>query len=155
MVIDSPGDTRAASMGGMLVTRMMKRGVRAVVIDGALRDGGELATLDFPSWSAAITATTRLSYHHVADLQVPITCAGVAVYPGDVMHSDGDNVIVVRATWAAEMADLCESRDALEGYVALRIQRGESLWGLYPASEETRAQYREWLTRGSPALDRI
>jgi len=152
MVIDSRNDATAASMGNMLVTRMMKRGARAVVTDGAFRDGAELAGMNFPSWCAGITATTRLSYHHVADLQVPIACAGVAVYPGDVIHGDADNVTVIPAHLAAELAELCEAQDELEAYLALRVQRGEALWGLYPPSPETREAYREWAAAGKPAL---
>jgi regulator of RNase E activity RraA len=152
MVIDSRRDAAAASMGNMLVTRLMKRGVKAVVTDGALRDGSELARLDFATWSAGVTATTRLSFHHVADLNVPIACAGVAVYPGDVIHGDADNITVVPAHLAAEMAELCEAQDDLEGYLALRVQRGEALWGLYPPSEQTRAQHRQWVAAGRPAL---
>jgi regulator of RNase E activity RraA len=152
MVIDSRGDARAASMGNILVARMMKRGARGVVSDGAFRDGDELRQLDFPVWSAAVTATTRLSYHHVADLQVPIACAGVAVYPGDVIHGDGDNLCVIPAHLAAELAEICEAQDQLETYLALRIERGEALWGLYPPSEATREQYRAWLAAGKPAL---
>ena len=153
MVIDSRHDASAASMGNMLVTRMMKRGARAVITDGAFRDGQELSRMDFPAWSAGITATTRLSYHHVADLQVPISCAGVAVYPGDVIHGDADSVSVIPAHLAAELADICEAQDQLEAYLALRIERGEALWGLYPPSEATRVQYREWVAGGRPALD--
>jgi regulator of RNase E activity RraA len=152
MVIDSRRDDTAASMGNMLVTRMMKRGARAVITDGAFRDGHELGRMDFPSWSAGITATTRLSYHHVADLQVPISCAGVAVYPGDVIHGDADNVSVIPTHLASELADLCEAQDDLEAYLAQRVQRGEALWGLYPPSDTTRAQHREWVAAGRPTL---
>jgi regulator of RNase E activity RraA len=152
MVIDSRRDASAASMGNMLVTRMVRRGVRAVVTDGAFRDGSELAAMDFPTWSAGVTATTRLSYHHVADLNVPISCAGVAVYPGDVIHGDADNISVIPAHLAAEMADVCEAQDDLEGYLAQRVSRGEALWGLYPPSDATRAQHRQWVAAGRPAL---
>ncbi|MDS1139665.1 ribonuclease activity regulator RraA [Pusillimonas sp. SM2304] len=152
LVIDSNKDGRAASMGNMLVTRMMMRGARAVVTDGTFRDGTELSEMDFPVWSTGVTATTRLSYHHVADLQVPIGCAGVAIYPGDVIHGDGDNITVVPAHLAAEMADLCEARDDIEAYLALRVRAGEPLWGLYPPSPETRAQYHDWVAQGRPAI---
>lgn len=153
MVIDSRRDASAASMGNMLVTRMMKRGARGVVTDGAFRDGAELAAMAFPTWCAGITATTRLSYHHVADLEVPISCAGVAVYPGDVIHGDADNITVIPAHLAAELADVCEAQDDIEAYLALRVQRGEALWGVYPPSEATREQYRAWVAAGRPALD--
>ena len=139
-------------MGHMLITRMMKRGVRAVVTDGAFRDGREIAQLPIPAWCAGVTATTRLSYHHVADLQVPISCAGVAVYPGDVIHGDADNITVVPAALAVEMAALCELQDDLESYLAMRVQRGEPLWGLYPPSDATRAEHKAWVAAGRPPL---
>jgi regulator of RNase E activity RraA len=153
LVVDSRSDVSAASIGNLLATRLLKRGVRAVVTDGAFRDGSEIAALPLPAWCAAITATTRLSYHHVADLQVPISCAGVAVYPGDVIHGDGDNITVLPSAWAAEMADLAEAQDALEAYIEQRIRRGEALWGLYPPSDDTRAQYRAWVAAGRPPLE--
>ena len=152
LVIDSNRDGRAASMGSMLITRMMMRGARAVVTDGSFRDGTDLRAIDFPVWSTGVTATTRLSYHHVADLQVPIGCAGVAVYPGDVIHGDGDNVTVIPAHLALEMADLCEKRDHIEAYLALRVQAGEALWGLYPPNDATRNQYAQWVAAGRPAI---
>jgi len=152
MVIDSRRDSSAASMGNLLVTRMMKRGARAVVTDGALRDGAALAAMPFPSWCAGVTATTRLSYHHVADMDVPISCAGVAVYPGDVIHGDADNISVIPAHLAAELADVCEAQDEIEAYLALRLQRGEALWGIYPPSDATRAEHQTWVAAGRPAL---
>jgi regulator of RNase E activity RraA len=152
LVIDSNRDGRAASMGSMLITRMMMRGARAVVTDGSFRDGRDLAAMDFPVWCTGITNTTRLSYHHVADLQVPIGCAGVAVYPGDVIHGDGENITVIPAAMAEEMADLCEKRDDIEAYLALRVRAGEPLWGLYPPDERTRAAYRAWCEAGRPPI---
>lgn len=152
VVIDSNRDPRAASMGNMLVTRMMMRGARGVVTDGAFRDGTELSSMDFPVWSGGVTATTRLSYHHVADLQVPIGCAGVAIYPGDVIHGDGENISVIPAHCAEEMTKLCEVQDDLEAYLALRVQAGEKLWGLYPPSPETRAEHKSWVAAGRPAI---
>jgi regulator of RNase E activity RraA len=153
MVIDSRNDPSAASMGNMLLTRMQVRGVRGVITDGAFRDGSEIARMDIPAWCRGVTATTRLSYHHVADLNVPIACAGVAVYPGDVIHGDADNITVVPGHLAAEMAELCEAQDDLEAYLARRVQRGEALWGLYPPSPEAREQHRAWVAAGRPALE--
>jgi regulator of RNase E activity RraA len=152
VVIDSRRDGSAASMGNMLVTRMMMRGGRGVVSDGSFRDGTELAAMDFPVWGAGVVATTRLSFHHVADLQTPIACGGIAVYPGDVIHGDGDNITVIPAHLAAELADACEARDDIEAYLALRVQAGEALWGVYPPSEATRSEYHSWVEAGRPPI---
>ncbi len=150
LVIDSNKDGRAASMGNMLITRMMMRGARGVITDGQVME--MVANKDYWGHKAGVTATTRLSYHHVADLQVPIGCAGVAVYPGDVIHGDGDNITVIPAHLAEQMADQCEQRDDIEAYLALRVQAGEALWGLYPPSDATRQQHLAWVAAGRPAI---
>ena len=149
LVIDSRNDVRAASMGNMLLTRMMVKGVAAVITDGSFRDGAEIATLDMPAFATDVVASTRLSYHHVADLEVPIACAGVAVYPGDIIVGDADGVTVVPRHVAPDIIDDCEKRDRLEAYLAERVKTGEALWGVYPPTDATRADYQAWVAAGS------
>jgi regulator of RNase E activity RraA len=144
IVVDSRGDTSAASGGDMLMTRAMVRGAAGFVTDGGLRDGHTLASLPFPTYAREVTITTRAAFHHVADLQVPIGCAGVAVYPGDVLVGDRDGVVVIPRAIAADIAGPALEQEQLEAYVQTRISGGEPLWGNYPPSEETRAQYQAW-----------
>lgn len=152
LVIDSRDDPRAASAGNILVTRLLARGARAIVTDGALRDGSEIAAMALPAYARGITATTRISYHHVADLQVPIGCAGVAVYPGDIIVGDADGLTVVPAHLAEELADICEKQDDIECYLAMRIAAGEALWGVYPPSAQSYADYEAWVAGGRKPL---
>ncbi|MGI4955072.1 MAG: ribonuclease activity regulator RraA [Janthinobacterium lividum] len=153
MMIDSRNDPRAASMGNMLLTRMHRRGVVGVVTDGSFRDGSEIAGMEIPAYSREIVASTRLSYHHVADLNVPIACGGVAVYPGDIVHGEKDGITVIPRHVALDVLAACEARDPLENYLALRIQAGEALWGVYPPTDEARADFEAWKAAGSdPAL---
>jgi regulator of RNase E activity RraA len=144
IVVDSGGDTSAASGGDMLMTRAMVRGAAGFVTDGGLRDGHVLASLPFATYAREVTITTRAAFHHVADLQVPIGCAGVAVYPGDVLVGDRDGVVVIPRAIAAEIAGPALEQEQLEAYVQTRIKGGEPLWGNYPPSEETKAQYKAW-----------
>lgn len=149
LVVDSRGDTRAASGGDMLMTRAWKRGVAGFVTDGGLRDGHVLSQLPFPTYAAAVTITTRAAWHHVADLQVPIGCAGVAVYPGDVLVADRDGIIVVPRALAAEIADPSLEQEKLEAYVSTKIHAGEPLAGNYPPGEDTIAEYKRSLEEPS------
>jgi len=84
-VIDSRRNASAASAGGILVTRLWQRGVAGIVTDGGLRDAPDIARLPFPAYHAAPAAPTNLIKHHAVDLDVPIACGEVPVYPGDVM----------------------------------------------------------------------
>ena len=153
LVIDSRCDMSSASAGNVLLTRMMVKGCAGIVTDGGLRDGLEIAQMAFPAYCQGVVASTRLSTHHAADLNVPISCAGVAVYPGDILVGDGDGVTVIPRAMAAELADLCEKRDAFEAYVQLRIAAGEGLYGVYPPTPQTRADYAAWQAAGSKPED--
>jgi regulator of RNase E activity RraA len=135
----------------MLMTRAWKRGVAGFVTDGGLRDGHVLAQLPFPTYASTVTITTRAAWHHVADLQVPIGCAGVAVYPGDVLVADRDGIIVIPRQLAAEIADPSLEQERLEAFVATKIQAGEPLSGNYPPGEDTIAEYKASLAESADA----
>src|SRR4051795_9384398 len=108
----------------MLMTRAMKRGAAGFVTDGGLRDGHILSQLPFATYAGQVTITTRAAWHHVADLQVPIGCAGVAVYPGDVLVGDRDGVVVVPRSLAAEIAEQGLEQEQLEAYLHTRVKAG-------------------------------
>jgi regulator of RNase E activity RraA len=142
IVVDSRGDASAASGGDMLMTRAMMRGAAGFVTDGGLRDGDVLSRLPFATYARQVTITTRAAFHHVADLQVPIGCAGVAVYPGDVLVGDRDGVVVIPRALVPEIAGPSLEQEQLEAYLHTRVKAGEPLWGIYPPSEQTIAEYR-------------
>ena len=102
-VIDSRKDPRAASAGGILVTRLMQRGVAGIVTDGGFRDSPRSRSCD-PGLPRRPSAPTNLIRHHAVDLNVPIACGDVAVYPGDIMVGDGEGVVVIPAHLADEIA---------------------------------------------------
>jgi regulator of RNase E activity RraA len=141
MVIDSRGDARAASAGGILVRRMMVRGAAGIVTDGGLRDSPEIAALPFPAFCKAPSAPTNLVRHHAIDIDVPVGCGGVPVYPGDWVVGDGEGVVIVPAGIAAEVAGEAVEMTAFEDWVEREVAAGRSIIGLYPPSAETRAEY--------------
>ena len=104
MVIDSRKDARAASAGSILVSRLMKRGVAGVVTDGGFRDSPEIAQLAIPAYHHRPSAPTNLTLHQALDINVPIGCGDVAVFPGDVMVGDKEGVVVIPAEIADEIA---------------------------------------------------
>jgi regulator of RNase E activity RraA len=89
LVIDCRGDTRAASGGGILTSRLKVSGAAGLVSDGCLRDIEEIGAMDFPVFCAGAAAPLNLSRHHAVDINVPIGCGGVGVYPGDMIVSSG------------------------------------------------------------------
>ncbi|MGH3585184.1 MAG: ribonuclease activity regulator RraA [Pseudonocardia sp.] len=142
LVVDARGQTRAASLGHILATRLRKRGVAGLVTDGSVRDSGGFAELALPAFAAGASATTNLAQHHAVDLQVPIGCAEVAVYPGDIMVADHDGVVCVPRHLAAEVAAAAVEQERLEEFVLAKIESGAPLRGTYPPDAQTLAEYR-------------
>ncbi|WP_266064890.1 ribonuclease activity regulator RraA [Brucella intermedia] len=142
LVIDSRYDTSAASMGDMLVTRLKVRGAAAVITDGAFRDGPVIAELGLPAYARASNANTRVTSFHVADLQTPISCAGVAVYPGDVLVGDREGVIVIPKDMADSIAEDGLEQEEMEAWIQKKILAGAPLPGTYPPPECVKEEYR-------------
>ena len=141
MVIDSRKDRRAASAGAILITRMKMRGVAGVVTDGGFRDTPDIARLDFPVYCVAPSAPTNLIRHHAVDINVPIACADVAVFPGDIIVGDAEGVVVIPRHVADKVAEEAARMTLFEDWVETRVRNGASTFGLYPPDASTRAEF--------------
>ncbi len=144
MVIDSRKDRGAASAGDILVTRLWKRGAAGIVTDGGFRDSADIAKLPFPAFHSGPSAPTNLIRHHAVDLNVPIGCGDVAVYPGDMVVGDMDGVVVIPGDIADQVAEEAAEQTIFETFVQERVMAGESIFGLYPPSAETREAFKIW-----------
>ncbi|HSM40712.1 MAG TPA: ribonuclease activity regulator RraA [Afifellaceae bacterium] len=148
LVMDARKNARAATAGSILVARMGVRGVAGVVSDGGFRDCAGIGRLDIPAYCANPSAPTNLTLHEAIDINVPIACGDVAVFPGDVIVGDRDGVMVIPAHLAEEIAEECEGMESYENFVFEEVQNGASIIGLYPATkQENLDRYEEWRKR--------
>ncbi len=144
-VIDSRKDARAASAGGILVSRLMKRGAAGVVTDGGFRDSYDISKLDMPAFHHRPSAPTNLTLHQAVEFNVPIGCGDAPVWPGDVIVGDHDGVVVLPAHLADELAEEGTEMTAFEDFVGEEVMKGRSILGLYPATEEkTKTDFAAW-----------
>ena len=145
LLMDSRKDARAASAGGILVSRLMKRGVAGVVTDGGFRDSPDIAKLGFPAYHQRPSAPTNLTLHQAIDINVPIGCGDVAVWPGDLVVGDAEGVIVIPAAMADEVAAEATEMTVFEDFVQEKVLEGRSILGLYPPTEEqSRTEFAAW-----------
>ncbi len=145
LMIDSRKNARAASAGAILVTRLMVRGAAGVVTDGGFRDSPEIAELAMPAYHNRPSAPTNLTLHQALDINVPIGCGDVPVWPGDVVVGDREGVIVIPAAIADEIADEAVEMTAFEDFVMEEVKKGRGIIGLYPATDEqTRVDFAAW-----------
>ena len=149
LVIDSRMDATAASAGDILVRRLMKRGGEGVVTDGGFRDSPAIGRLAIPAYHQRPSAPTNLVNNEAVEINGPIGCGGVAVFPGDVIVGDGEGVAVIPAHLADEIAEEAEEMTRFETFVAEQVDAGRSITGLYPPTDPSvSGEYAAW--RGAP-----
>ncbi|WP_372003483.1 ribonuclease activity regulator RraA [Tistrella mobilis] len=136
LVIDARKDARAASAGSILVTRLQMRGCAGIVTDGGFRDAEGIGRLDMPAYHARPSAPTNLTLHEAIEIDGPIACGDVAVFPGDVLVGDADGVMVIPAHLADELAEESTAMESYEDFVLERVKAGAAIIGLYPATKQ-------------------
>ncbi len=146
LVFDSRKDARAASAGGILISRLMVRGVAGVVTDGGFRDSHEIAELAISAYHSRPSAPTNLTLNEAIDINVPIGCGDAPVFPGDVIVGDQEAVIVIPADIADDIADEAVEMTVYEDFVIEMVQKeGRSITGLYPATQEqSKLDFAAW-----------
>lgn len=148
LVIDGRGRADIAVVGDILVERLKIRGVAAMVSDGGVRDCTEALKSGLPLYAAGAAAPASIGGHSAADIESPVACGGVAVFPGDVICADADGVVVVPRALAADVARDGVEQERYERFAKMKIKEGRKVPGVYPPSAETKAEYEKWVKKG-------
>lgn len=141
LVIDCRKEISAGCLGDILIARLMERGVAGVVTDGAMRDTPQFASFPIPVYAGGAAAPASFGTHHAVDLDVPIACGDVAVFPGDVLVGDAEGVVVIPGHLAEEIARDAAEQERLEAWILDEIKAGQGIFGLYPPDDATQARY--------------
>ena len=150
LVIDARGQTAAGTLGSILATRLHLRGAAGIVSDGSYRDSPTIAEIGIPAYAAAMNARTNKTLHHPIDIQQPIACGGVAVFPGDILVGDAEGVVVIPRHLAAEAAAEAAAQEEREDFIMEKIQGGASIVDTYPPNAATLAEFEEWQKQRKP-----
>ncbi len=145
LVVDARGNTEAGVFGDLLAARMEYRGAAGLVTDGALRDTPYLRTIAFPCFVRGAHGYGHPSEHWAADVQLPIACGGVLVYPGDLIIGDDDGVAVCPQALAEDVVQRAVEQETHELYARELISKGVPIEEAHPPfSAERESAYQAW-----------
>jgi regulator of RNase E activity RraA len=116
-----------AGIGNLMSTTAKVRGLAGAVIDGGARDIEEIEAIGFPVFSRSVTPATSVGRYVSVAKQVPVTCAGVLVRPGDYIVGDRDGVVVVPVEKIPEVIKLIQSYDDKETKMVPIIKETKSM----------------------------
>lgn len=140
-VVDAMGLTGAGIFGDILCARMARRGVAALVTDGAVRDAAGVLGTSLPVWCAGVAAPPSVAGLTFVGWQEPIACGGVAVFPDDTVVVDDDGAVLIPAALLADVIAEAPEQECLEAWIMREVEGGAALPGLYPMNAETKARY--------------
>jgi regulator of RNase E activity RraA len=140
-VADALGVSDAGIFGDILCARLVKRGVTALVTDGAVRDVAGVNGTGLPVWCRGGAAPPSVAGLTFVGWQEPIGCGGVAVFPGDIVVADADGCVVIPQALLADVVDAAVEQERLEAWIVRQVEAGHALPGLYPANAENKARY--------------
>src|SRR5512143_401036 len=147
MVVDAGGEGGAGFIGDVIVTRFGVRGGTGLVVDGSVRDLPALRDLDVALYTRHAHAAATWRRIVGVDYNIPVRCGGVTVLPGDILVGDGMGVIVIPQALAAEVADKTLAREDKESFQRQKLLDGASIYGVYPANEQTTREYEAYKKR--------
>ena len=142
-VVDAMGITDAGIFGDILCQRMQKRGVRALVSAGVVRDVSGVLSTGLPVWCQGAAAPPSVAGLTFVSWQEPIACGGVAVFPNDVIIVDDDGAVLIPQTLLDHVIEAAPAQEHLEGWIMAEVDKGAKLPGLYPMNAETKARYEK------------
>ncbi|MCP5026693.1 MAG: hypothetical protein GY929_10460 [Actinomycetia bacterium] len=145
IVIEARYEPNAGTCGDIFATEAMMRGAAGLITDGALRDTPVIQQMEWPTYHQSSHAATLGRLHIPLETNVPISCAGVLVMPGDIIVGDDEGAMVIPHALVDEVADQCYQTELREMFAAEKVGEGQSSTGLFPLSDERRPEFEDWL----------
>jgi regulator of RNase E activity RraA len=139
LVVDRCGDRRHACFGGVLALVARLSGLAGVVVDGMVTDLGEIRAQGVPVWARGPSPITTKLLALGGRMNVPVSCGGVAVLPGDAILADESGVLVLRPGEVAATADVALEDQAEEADFNRQLEAGAKLGELSGATAKIAA----------------
>lgn len=152
LVLATGADARASSMGDMMALRLLTRGVAGAITDGGFRDAHGIQATGLPSYQVTESGPATPTWLHPIEFNTPVGFCGVAIYPDDIIVGNDEGVVSIPRHLVDEIAEECVGIADYESFVAAHIRRGRSLFGLFPATQESRKEYEQWVANGRPEI---
>jgi regulator of RNase E activity RraA len=116
-----------SNMGGIMASLAKRQGLVGAVVDGGVRDVGQSRRIGFPVWSRDISPITGKWRCVTVEVNGPVSIAGIAVRPGDLVIADETGTCFVPQELITKVLPLAEDVTLKEREIMRELDRGISV----------------------------
>jgi len=102
VVVNTCGNTTSAVFGELMCNTAAAKGIGGIIVDGAIRDVDGIQRLGMPAFSRTV-CPGGCDKDGPGEINVPISCGGTVVMPGDIIVGDVEGVAVIPRDRADEV----------------------------------------------------
>lgn len=137
LVVDRCGDRKHACWGNVLAHAAKTRGAVGIIVDGFVTDRAALVEKGPPVWARGVSPITTKLRRISGGVNVPVSCGGVAVSPGDIILADENGVLALAPDVAEDTAKRALAIQSAEPDTIARLTAGDSLSAIHGLSDIT------------------
>ncbi len=142
---DAMGFSGVSTGGDVVFSRIVTQNAAGLVTDGGVRDGHKVVRYGYPVFGGASTPTVGEPNILPYEVNGPVQCGGVLVWPGDVILGDDSGVVVLPSQLAEELLPECIEHDEIEQALLEYTQKEKiSPKSFYPFNDDTMKIYEDW-----------
>lgn len=103
IVVDGDSGCNRSLAGEIMMRFSEKKGIAGWVLDGCVRDTDGAVSVKMPIYASGVTPQGPWKFGP-GEVNVPVSCGGQVVFPGDILVGDRDGVVVIHVKDAVEVA---------------------------------------------------
>ena len=130
VVVDAHGTTDNAVIGDIKYLTCKLKGIAGIVVDGAVRDIKGMREFEFPVFAKALTCRSS-SKNNPGEINIPISCGGITVRPGDIIFADDEGVVVVPPEYLDEIIENVEKKKVVATRMRQEAREGQYVTGKF------------------------
>lgn len=123
IVVDGEGDMSHSLCGEIMMRYALKKGIAGFLIDGCIRDAAALKELEFPVYARGVNPKGPYK-NGPGEINVPVSCGGQVVLPGDIIVGDSDGVVIIRPEDAQDLLKKTLAHNQNEVKIFAQIESG-------------------------------
>ncbi len=113
----------SATFGEVMCATYKAFGCAGIITSGAGRDLEQVRAMGFPAFTNG--AICSHGYCHTLAVHVPVHVGGITIYPGDILHGDGNGVTTIPRGYVSAVAETCPEFMAAEAVVLDYLREGK------------------------------